>query len=286
VATPREQVFPAQPALIGGGRIIPTPAQFFLTGEDRLRVVTANSVTGVRVAISARIANLRGDTIAERWDHVPNTNRTTKTEDFELGVGSLLNVTAFATAGAPLSGQTYVMVQLVRGIGAAAIVLGTLLAGYVTTTQAIGWPGSPIVSSTEGEPAIRLIFGSVPAVGAEFLETCPTGARWQLISICEFFQTSAAVGNRNCRLLLQQSLVNYGLYPIVAAMVASQSTLITWATGASDLNPFANSVFTAALPTPLFLQAGQTFGSSTVGMQAGDQWGTPAYAVREWLEVG
>src|SRR5204863_2582589 len=100
--------------------------------------------------------------IANSVDHVPNTDRSVKTSDHPLGVGQLLNLTVFASAGAPLIGQTYVKVQLIRGVGAAAIVLGTLLGGYVTAVHALGFPGSPIENSLTATPAIRYITGTNP----------------------------------------------------------------------------------------------------------------------------
>src|SRR5439155_18890058 len=107
----------------------------------------------------------------------------TKTQNYKLGKGAILNLTVFASAGAPLMGQTYVIVQLIKGLTGATIVLGTLLGGYLTATQALGWPGSPIISSTDGEGCTRLIVGTTPAAEANILETVPTGARWELLSL-------------------------------------------------------------------------------------------------------
>src|SRR5262249_46183156 len=110
------------------------------------------------------------------------SNRTAKTEDFVLGGGLVTNLSVFATAGSPLIGQCFVIVQLVRSLGVTAYVMGTMLQGYVTTTQNLGWPGSAIVSSTDGEPAIRDIVGTDPVAGAGWSETVPAGARWELVT--------------------------------------------------------------------------------------------------------
>jgi len=158
-----EQAFPSSAPIVGGGRLLPTPAQFYVTGEDRLRIVSANAMAGVSLQLHWRHAEPSGRTVPNAQTHTPASDRSIAVTDYPLGVGSLLNVTVFAGAGAPKVGQTYVMVQLVRGTGAAAIVLGTLLAGYVTSTQALGWPGSPIAGSLEGGGAYRSIAGATPA---------------------------------------------------------------------------------------------------------------------------
>src|SRR5205807_8987150 len=47
----REIVFQGAPPILGGARLLPSPSQFFLTGEDRLRVVSANSLVGVSLKV-------------------------------------------------------------------------------------------------------------------------------------------------------------------------------------------------------------------------------------------
>src|SRR5213592_1900599 len=175
---PVERVFVAQPLASAGGRIIASPFQFYVTGEDHLRVISVNSLAGVRLKLQGRFIDTSGKLDAFSYDHIPTSDRTATTTMHQLGVGAVLNLTVFASTGAPVSGQTFVIVQLTRGLGAAAIVLGTLLQGYVTSAQHLGWPGSPIVTSTAGEPLIRKIVGTTPGAGNNINETVPTGARW------------------------------------------------------------------------------------------------------------
>jgi hypothetical protein len=281
----REQVFQGQPPIFGGARLLPSPSQFFLTGEDRLRVVSANSLAGVALKIQWRTALFTGAVVPTSETHTPNSDRTTKTQDFELGTGSLLNVTVFAGAGSPVSGQTFVMVQIVRGVGAAAIVLGTLLAGYVTSVQALGFPGSPIVASTTGEPVPRAIVGTTPAAGSFVTETCPTGARWEIVTVFAQFTTSGVAGSRQ-----PWFQVNYGANP---AGVTTWDVVVPAAntvdlTYGQNLNPgenFANTIITMPIPLGQRLRAGDQFFLGAVGLLAGDQFTAPVYQVREWLEV-
>lgn len=280
-----ERIFPAQVFNIGGGRIIPSPNQFYLTGEDALRVVSVNSVTGVLVKVQCRTANPQADTVAQSFDHVPTADRVSRTQDYEIGEGSLLNVTAFVGAGAPLVGQTFVIVQIVRGRGAAAVVLGTILAGYITRTQAIGFPGSPIRTSTEGEPAIRTISGTIPAFGGEVIETVPTGARWELLSLLLLLNTGAAVPARQPALLYFASAGGFAISVQTGTIPASTTTNVTWAAGLGTASPAGLNTLQAPLPQPLPLLAGQQFETFTLNLTGGDQYAGVRYSVREWLEV-
>jgi hypothetical protein len=283
----REVVFPAVPQIIGGGRILPSPSQFYLTGEDRLRIVSANSVSGVALKLQVRTATLRGDVQAQSFDHTPATDRSVVKQEFPIGEGSLLNATVFVGTGSPFIGQTYVMLQLVRGSGAAAIVLGTLLAGYVTATQALGFPGSAIADSISSGGCIRAIQGTKPAAGAEISETVPTGARWELVQLWLKLTASATVATRNPKLALRNS----GLFPSYGLMISGPTAgqvvqfLFgqTWSFGTAAYAFGTHSQNTLPLFTTLL--AGGGFATITESMQAGDQWEAPVMLVREWLEV-
>lgn len=285
MSPPTARVFPAVPLPFSGGRILPSPAQFYLTGEDRLRIVSACSLTGTAVQIRARLADFTGDTKAEGWVHIPNTDRTVRTEDYELGDGSLLNVTVFASGSAPRIGQAYVMIQLVRGSGPGAFVLATLLGGYITATQALGFPGSPIFTSDQGGGYLRAVIGTTPAAGAEPVEVVPTGARWELQGIQVSLTTSVAAGNRETGLRMRPGTIGTGTY--MTTIVQPPSTTFTYSIGPGLpvlLDALGVQAMLPAIFSPVLI-AGETFLIRCAGMQAGDQFTAPQYAVREFLEV-
>jgi hypothetical protein len=278
-------VFAGSPAVIGGGRILPSPSSFYVTGEDNLRIVSVNAVVGVSLKLQWRLADSRGVAVPNSVDHTPNTDRTLRHEEYTLGVGQLLNVTVFASAGSPNIGQTYVLVQLVRGSGSAAIVLGTLLGGYVTTTQALGFPGSPIVSSTSAEPAVRLINGTTPPAGVDFSEQCPTGARWQLLSLAAKLQTSAVAATRSPALWFARGTSVGATYIPVSTVGATEIWRLCWASGSGSGGTSVSFTAHTGIGAQQLLTGGDYFQSVVTGMQAGDQWSAVVYYVREWLEV-
>jgi len=280
-----EQAYVAPAPLIGGGRVLPSPAAFYLTGEDRLRLIATNSRVGVRVALHWRTALPNGITIPNSQSFTPTSDRFASFIDYELGTGALLNVTAFVASGNKYIGETFVTVQLVRGIGNAAIVLGTLLAGYITITQALGWPGSPIQSSTSTEPLLRLVSGTTPAAGLEWSEAVPTGARWELISVSALLQTDAGGAPRIPVLRIRDAGRVFSAAPNPSTQGAS--TLARWSWSANVPNAFDTGieVFQSAIPSPAILLESQFFESITLNLDPGDQWSGLAYMVREWLEV-
>lgn len=280
------KVFPAVGLQTAGGRILPSPSEFYLTGEDRLRVVSCNALVGVSLKVQWRTVNTNGDVVPNSEDHTPNSDRTVKTQDYELGTGSLLNVTVFANAAAPLNGQTYVMVQLVRGFGAAAIVLGTLLGGYVTRTQALGFPGSPIQSSIEGGGAIRTILGTVPVPGNSISEVVPAGARWEVFGITAVLTTGLGATPRSVYLVYISSGGALAYSSQSTTVGASSGYTFAWGQGLVPRDAATIAVCTSDLVQALILLAGQTFQITATNLVANDQFSAPFFTVRERLEVG
>jgi hypothetical protein len=280
-----ETVYPGNPLGLGRAGAIGSPYQFLLDDDTSLRIISANSVTGVVIGINGLRLDEHGLPQTINEIHTPNTDRSSKTQDYRIGRGALLRLTLFVTAGAPLSGQTYVIAQLIRGITGQKIVLGTLLAGYVTSVQAVGFPGSPIVPSTAGEPAVRFITGTVPVVGANFSETVPTGARWQLLTCWAALLTNAVPANREAWMHWLSGAAQFWASLPSIDEPASQQYIYVW----QQLNQLTGSTVTAHVTQPLppanILLAGQTFNSFVNGMQAGDSWSAPVYMVKEWLEV-
>lgn len=273
------------PQVLGRAKVVISPYPFGLSDDDNLRVTSVNAVTGVTLEVHYRLLTREGEVKAGVFKHVPNSNRTAKTDDFPLAGGFVTNLSVFATGGSPLVGQTFVIVQLIRGIGSVAVVLGTMLQGYVTTTQGLGWPGSSIVTSTDGEPVTRSIVGTQPANGANIVETVPTGARWELVTL---------------RATITPQLGPISATPILTLKDPSGNTIVEQqsnATFSTSVGVFARmgwswgiAATTAAsnlvnMPMP---QSVRLLAGSTINVQAvsgTEHWDAPIYSVREWQEA-
>lgn len=285
MAPPRERAFLAQPLPVAGGRVIVSPFQFYADGDDNLRIEAWNSVTGATLAVHGRWFNEHGEQQPFAHTLALTADRARNRVDVALAKGYLVNLVAFVTGASPLIGQTFVKLSLIRGLTGATVLLGTLLQGYTTAEQALAWPGSPMQSSLEGGGAIRTITGTNPAAGVDFSETVPTGARWEFLSIRAQLVTSAAAGTRNPLLNMATSGVEFvrstppiGFGPSITAECA-------WGAGMPSVSQAGYNGFQSGTPVSLQLPAAATVSAATSGLDAGDNWGAPTYAVREWLEA-
>lgn len=261
-----------------------SPNGFYFAGDDNLQVTVFNALASVAIRISGRFLHLDGrvEPFVDRL--VPTSNRAASTKVLHIGTGWLLNVQVNVSAQAPLTGQAFAIVSVVRGQTGATEDLATLAAGYVTALQRIAWPGSPILNSLEGGGALRSITGTSPAAGAEISESVPTGARWELLAFRTLFTTAAAVANRTNYLTLDDGATEYFRMQQNATFVASQAWVVGWAQGLALWANQGQPGQLAPLPTGLRLGAGHRIKTVTAGIQAADQYSAVQYLVREWLE--
>ena len=285
MAGPTERAFVASPIASAGQRVITSPFQFYTSGEDHLRLTVVNSAAGVVVRLRGRFVDRAGVIGPLEQDLAPTTDRTATTVALQLGVGAVLNVDVFAASGTPQRGQTYVILHLVRGLGGAAIVLGTLLRGYVTANQHQAWPGSPLESSLEGQGVIRQIVGTNPAAGVEIAESVPTGARWRLVTFIALLATNAVIAARVPYLVVIVAGSSSAFFPPVASVPQSASQYVQWFNGYAPFTVGGTTAQAGSAPTQLLLPGGSTLQTFTENLQAGDDWSFPTLLVEEWLEV-
>lgn len=280
-----EQVF-APPPFPASGRVTPAAFPFFTTGEDNLRIVTYNARANVKVQVVARLLGTDGRPSAQRWDHTPNTDRSAKSDDFPLSGLTILNLQVTVIAGAPVLGQTFVLMQLIRGVGTAALVLGTIASGYVSPARAVGWPGSPLESTLDSGGYYRTITGTTPAAGAEITETCPTGARWDVVSVNTSLVPVIDHNPRICALSFNTGgTYSFAAWPRAAYNADRQlQWIFSQSPELSDILFKTRTEANVPICQPSTLLAGDFFQTSTDGLIAGDQFNPPTYLVREWLE--
>src|ERR1700752_4932976 len=97
---PAKETFQKGLALpFAGGRLVAAPYQFVTTGEEYVRVVSANSLAGVRLKIQGLRLSAAGENIPFGHDHIPNSDRSVATTEHHLGFGALLHLTVFAATG-------------------------------------------------------------------------------------------------------------------------------------------------------------------------------------------
>lgn len=285
MAGPVERQFQPLPVPIGNARAIAAPFQFVTTGEDNLRVTVINSLIGCRVAIQGRRIDQDGAILPLAHGLTPTSDRIATTDIYPLGVGAIVNLTVFASSGSPRIGQTFVIVQLVRGREGGTEILGTLLQGYVTSTQGLGWPGSPIESSLAGPGYVRSIQITLPGPSNQIHEVVPTGARWELLGFTAVIVTDATVFSRYPMMYADSGFGSIFIGVTGLTMNATETHAINWSSG---YGAGPNSVYpwtACPIPANMPILAGGGFNTVVNGMMAGDEWVQGQYSVREWLEV-
>jgi hypothetical protein len=265
----------ASAALVGGG--------LYLTGDDNLRITTIGALAGAVLAIEGRLVNPDGTPVPFAERHVPSSAYASTAQIIPISEGILTHLQVRATTGSALRGHVFAVVEVVRGGGSNAQPLGTILQGYVTATQRLAWPGSPMESSTAGVGRLRLITGTDPAANVEISETVPAGVRWRLYSVVYNFITDATVANRDVNLILDDGTNEIWKAGGASTQVASINR--TYYAAAAGYSPalLTNGV-TVPLPEALYLASGYRIRTSTNARQAGDNFGAPVYLVEEWLE--
>ena len=162
-------------------------------------------------------------------------------------------------------------------------VVSLLAAGYVSSTNGLTYPGGRIESSTEGRGLIRVIQGTNPAAGVEISETVPTGVRWRLISVHAVLVNDATVSTRIISLVITSNAVDTARLLAGGALTANQTGRHTWDSGGVITGASTPSL-QGCIAIDLFLEAGVVITTSTINLQAGDNWGAPSFRVEEWIE--
>lgn len=283
--SPTEQRFDPVPPSPRAFRVAAAPFQFVSTGEDSLRITSVSSLVNAHVKIQARRSLPDGSITADVWDHTPNSNRTAKTDDFSIAPGAILNLVAFESSGTGAYGQVWVTVQLIRGAGAAAVVLGILVEGYITQAQPVAWPGSPLMTSFEGPGLLREVASAAPAVGVNPVLLVPSGARWELMTATVQLVTSVAGGNRQAVMNLDNGIIPLAISVNPGLQGPSTTQNWFWTQGLTLSALISLGANVAGLPLSYRMLPGNRIRLTTSGLDAADAYTIITAIVREWLVV-
>lgn len=278
---PRERAFPA-----AGFSRDPPLSPFYLTGEDHLRVRAFNQVRAATVEVAYRFWTQDDGRIQVLRSTFPlGVPLDDQTREFRLPAGALLNVRLSVSAGSSVTlGELFTRAQLIRGAGAVATVLSTILQGYVSPSNDRGWPGSPLEDEHSTRGVIRNADWDVNAAPPSLSRSVDAGLRWLVLCGAGILTTSAAAGNRSpfVRVSLPGGVIIYEAY---AEQVVLPSTLapVSFAAGVSSwVAPIAEPVI--PWPSDLELSPTSSVTLGVVGDQAGDAYTARGLYVRQWFE--
>jgi hypothetical protein len=157
-----EQVYPgAAPVAIGRG-LVASSFQYYLSGVESLRVTVQAILPGGTVDVLWRTWREDDRSIVLTRESIDygSVVALSTTHEYPLQAGALLNVRVGVGSGTGVYGLLWVRVQLLQGRGTAALVVGTLLQGYVSNQNDLAWPGSPIEKQDQAAGSVFSIAGS------------------------------------------------------------------------------------------------------------------------------
>jgi hypothetical protein len=125
------------------------------------------------------------------------------------------------------------------------------------------------------KPVDRLSYvtpAATPAAGADWSTQVPPGRAWRILSICAQFVTSSTAATRSPELRYSQGANTFCSLGAAAGTVASQTAIYTWAALGTSTSALVTRVTVTEGVPNIWLLQGTTIGTTTVNLQAGDQW--------------
>lgn len=279
-----ERVIVATPSPSAGQRVIASPFQFFLDGNDNIRIEAWNAWSGTVIQVYGRYLNEAGDIEVFQAVMRPTDDRQRTVQDYSVARGYLMNLIAFGVNGPEKYGQTFVRISVIRGLTGATIVFGILLQGYLSEMQTLGWPGSAL-QATSDFPGFTQSYGVVASLpGSNLIFTVPTNTRQELIACSASLTTDATAIAR--RPFLRPTIGSGGYYAHHPQSIAGSTfRVFYWAVGLTGNIEQASIPNTCACAMRTLLGAGDTLQIGSANMQAGDQFISGTIVVNERLEV-
>lgn len=247
-------------------------AGFYFTGEDWLRI-TASSITNtLPLTVSGRFLpfdRARPEPLQHRTGAIGLTPAAVG--EFPLGEGWLQNVVVALDPAALTGDSVVVRLEVVRGRGAAAVVVAILNQGSINTTYPLIWgPAVPAGTGATARLSAR-VNTAAPAAGTQASMPITTGRRWIVQSLTCSLTTSAAVATREVVLTLTTSGVLMGQFPAAGTQAASLTRNYTGAAIGAALASATSLETTIAIP-PLELTSGMELNFNAFNLQAADQF--------------
>lgn len=241
------------------------------TLENDLTITVFSALT-VTLQLSGLVRRPNGDTqsigpsgagfiVSVVGDRVPRSVTFPRGSGVEV-VGLTAVVIGSGGVSVPL-GSVWAIVQQSRTLsdGTQAIT-STLVSGPVSSSQALGWPGSPVRASID-VPYPRTFNPATPVANVNWTFTCPQGARQDLqSSVCVLQNNSAVAAEVQFRALSGAQIKS-----IVASSTnvpAGASWGIVTAVGIAQFANAANLNSFVSWPSGLSLLAGDQFTSVVV----------------------
>jgi|SRR5882724_6224022 len=262
------------------------PSILYIDYDDALAISAATSQVSEILTVNVRLLEPDGRLQDMQFKIAPVNTRAVARLVFPLTQGYILSISA-AAAVATTRGMTFLRVGIQRGASGPVQPSQMLFADYVTTLATSAYPYGRVLAPTEGPGWINSLIVANPAAGAEWTQAVPVNTRWRIRSAGWQLNASATVATRvpGIKLSSTQGLmwVSDPNMTVVAGGVAN-----IFAAGIVPFTGGNPAIITVALPPDLVMTGlpanVDTIGSSTLALQAGDQYSAIVLFVEEWLD--
>lgn len=257
-----------------------TPSLVYIGRDDRLYVRSVSIVSTRAARIAGRLLHADGIIRPFRFDfNIPAG--ALNVQVFQLAEGYLLSATVGILSAGTDPGQSYAELGLLRGRTADLDRVQVLTSGTLDLVSPIGWPGGPMKLSTEGVGWMRQFAIGDPAAGAEWTNTFTGSIRVKIRSVRFQLVTDATVANRFPRVeFVIGATVLWRSHPH-DAQIASETRDYNFALQGEYVQAVGQNEHQNFLPD-MYLENGMVVRSSTVGLQAGDNYGAPQVIIEHW----
>lgn len=285
MATPESSPITTRPPQVEfTNRFVQPPSSLYIDRDDLLFIQTLSALSAIRIDIRARMLTPKGRMVTLAYEHDTTSSPVgTAFARFNLQEGFLLGVIAAARFDTILRGELFLSLSIIRGGAGIAAATHQLSNGYLEVSKAVSWPPGALESSVSGRGIMRAITGNDPAAGAEIAQGVEENSLWRLSSLRFGFTTSAVAANRRVRFVLSRGGNVVAVIPSQHVQTASTAIAYTIAPFGFD-SPLRDGEVLIALPNDIFLGEDDTIATSTISLQAGDDYGAPIISVEQWLQ--
>jgi hypothetical protein len=259
--------------------VVPSQPLYFQR-NDRISFNIISNIAGSSVKIDYRWLTVEGE--IKEGEFLTGQFNFTFNANIALYEGWLLSFGAIQLTLPSTAVWTFLQAAIARAAPAVPSTAAAIFwQGFISVNTSNGWPGIVNKELTDGPGFIRSVTGSTPAAGAEINEVVPAQRRWQLISLRAQLTSNATVANRFPGFSLDDGVNQYFATHSNVPQVASTIAGYIATPGNQFFNDGQNNFmlpFCSLVP----LKAAFRIRTTTVGLQAGDQWAAPQYVVLEW----
>jgi hypothetical protein len=262
---------------------IDPPAFLYLMRDDRLFLTTIYGAGTDAYVISGRLLLPNGEIMAFTFTYTPTVSVTANTQYWDLAEGFLLDLNVTLSSGVTLPGAAFCQAGIARGTGISSYKVATLISGYVTMGQSLGWPFGTMKASTDGAGQIGSFGQAAPAAGAEIVYVQATQTRFKVRMVGFSLVTSSTVATRGVRLVIDDGTHIIAQIPANATQAASLTYVYNG--GAFPTNPAAIAgEYFIPLPPDLIIGSGHRLRTLTNNLQATDQYSALYMLGEQWID--